>query len=477
MLAVVVAARLARRPVGVAEALLWAMAVLLVVLPLSVLSPGFWLSFAGVAWLAWSLPSGQQHWLAGFLSAQVVATVGLLPLTVVMFGQASLAGWAANLVAIPWWSLVIVPLTLLGTALEGLHAGAGAWAWRVAGWLFEPSWSLFEWLAATPFALWWLPEPRWYALPLASLAGFWWLLPRGMPGKGLALLLWLPLLWPERELPAAGEAELVVLDVGQGLSVMVRTAGHVLLYDAGPASPEGYDAGERVVVPTLRALGVRTLDALVVSHGDQDHAGGMDAVVRAHPGVPTVGPRDVPVPVLRQCQAGQAWTWDGVRFRFLHPTPYFPYLRNESSCVLRVETRHGSALLTGDIGEVIEQGLLRRDPGGIRADVVFAAHHGSAGASSPAFVRATQARLVLVSSGHGNRFGHPRPNVLQRWRQSGAEALDTAGSGALRVWLGADGLAVREQRRHRRRLWDAAQRRRPFERPAPLGPDESPAAH
>ncbi len=455
MIAVVVAARMWRRPVRVVDSLAWAVIALLLFDPLSILSAGFWLSFAGVAWLLWCLSRNGQPVLREFLSAQGVATLGLLPLTAVLFGQASLAGPFSNLVAIPWWSLVVVPLSLVGTAMEAMHEGWGGWAWRAAAWCFDLAWPLFAALAESRFALWWLPEARWYALPLALGGAFWLLLPSGVPGKPLAMLLWLPLLWPDRELPRQGEAELVVIDVGQGLSVLVRTRHHALLYDAGPAVRDGFDAGERAVLPALRALGVARLDRVVISHGDNDHAGGFESVRSVIPVVQSLTPAGSPVAVDSACVAGQAWRWEGVVFRFLHPTPHFPYLGNEASCVLRIETRHGAVLLTGDIGEVIERELVRREPAGIRADVVLAAHHGSGGSSDPGFVAATGARLALVSAGYGNRFGHPRPDALLRWRRGGAEVLNTADSGAIRVWLAAEGPQVRERRHARAWLWDA----------------------
>ncbi|WP_407352119.1 DNA internalization-related competence protein ComEC/Rec2 [Luteimonas sp. R10] len=459
MIAVVAAARLWRRPLRVADSLALAAVAVLLVDPLSVLAAGFWLSFAGVAWLVWCLPHTRaQPLLRGFLSAQWVATLGLLPLTAVLFGQASLAGPFANLVAIPWWSLVVVPLSLLGTGLEALHAGAGSWAWRLAAWCFDLSWPLFAWLASGRFALWWLPEARWYALPLALLGAFWLLLPRGVPGKALAALLWLPLLWPDRGLPRAGEAELVVFDAGQGLSVLVRTARHALLYDMGPAAPDGYDAGERVVVPALQALGVRRLDAAVVSHGDGDHAGGLDAVRRRFGPAPLFAPNGSGIDGAAPCLAGSAWELDGVRFRFLHPALHFPYLRNEASCVLRIEAAHGAALLTGDIGEVVERGLLRDDPTAVRADVVLVAHHGSDSSSDPGFVAATGADYALVASGYGNRFGHPQRQVVRRWERAGARVLDTAPGGALRVGITRDGVVATARRHTHPRLWDAARR-------------------
>jgi len=463
MIAVLVLARYLRRHQRLADALALACVVLLLLDPLSVLGAGFWLSFAGVAWLLWCLPVGAKGsvgvMLRGFLGAQAVATLGLLPLTVVLFGQASFAGPFANLLAVPWWSLVVIPLALLGLLLDSLQVGWGDGMWQLAAWCFDLLWPVLRATADSSLAMVWLPEPRWFALPLALLSAFWLMLPRGVPGKPLALLLWLPLLWPSRDLPRQGEAQLLVIDVGQGLSVLVRTAHHSLLYDMGPATRDGYDAGERAVVPSLRALGVQVLDAAVVSHGDNDHAGGWPAVARAVPVLTVLAPEGSPTPGLINCEAGQSWEWDGVRFRVLHPTKWFPYLGNESTCVIRIETAHGSALLTGDMGEVIEQALLKRAAPELRNDVVLVGHHGSSGSSSPAFIQATGARLALISSGAGNRFGHPKPAVVRRWCGAGAEVVDTARSGAVRVWLRENGTQIQERRVSWPRFWDAARRR------------------
>jgi competence protein ComEC len=393
-----------------------------------------------------------------FLGAQAVATLGLLPLTVALFGQASLAGPLANLVAVPWWSLVVVPMALLGTATESLYAGAGVWLWTLSAAAFDLSWPLFEALAKSPFALCWLPEARWFALPLALLGAFWLLLPRGVPGKGLALLLWLPLLWPDRGLPTRGEADIVMLDVGQGLSVLVRTRRHALLYDMGPKIEEGFDAGERVVVPALHALGVRRLDVAMASHGDSDHAGGLQAVLDAFPVGAVLGAPEDPLPQTRDCLADRQWRWDGVRIRVLHPPPHFPYLKNESSCVLRIETAHGAALLTGDIGEVVERTLLRDRPRDMRVRVLTVAHHGSLSSSDPDFVAATGARAALVSAGYDNRFRHPADEVVARWRSAGSQVPVTAETGALHVRLGPQ-LTLQTRRGTRPRLWDAVRRR------------------
>ena len=264
-----------------------------------------------------------------------------------------------------------------------------------------------------------------------------------------------------RSCRAQGEADLTVIDVGQGLSVLVRTAHHALLYDMGPAIPDGFDAGERVDVPALHALGVRRLDMAIVSHGDNDHAGGFPAVARAFP--PATGAdarwRSAAAAMAVRAWPATTWQWDGVRFRFLHPPRFFPYLGNDAGCVLRIETLHGAALLTG-----------RHRPGrrtrpaaarcraSLRADVVVVAHHGSNGSSDPAFIAATGARYALISAGYGNRFHHPRPEAVERWHAAGAKVLVTMDTGAQQVRLAPRGIVVAQRRLSLPRLWDAARR-------------------
>lgn len=431
MIAVVLATRVARRAVAGPQALALALLVLLAADPLAVLAAGFWLSFAGVAWLIWCLDGRMRAGLLPeFGRAQGVMAIGLLPLTVLWFQQASLVAPLANAVAIPVISLLVLPVLLAGTALLAPAPAAGLWLVERAGDLLAPLWWLLERLAAWPLATCALSVPKPWALACALLGAALVLLPRAVPGRGLGLALWLPLLWPRLDLPPHGGFDLVVLDVGQGLSVLVRTRGHALLYDAGPAPAGGIDAGDHVVAPALTALGVRRLDALVLSHGDNDHAGGARAVVEAQAPIRIrAGPG---VPLGTVCSAGEAWTWDGVRFRFLHPPPWFPALGNQSSCVLRVEAGGGAALLPGDIDALVEQRLV--DAGdGLPATVVVVPHHGSRSSSSPGFVAAVDPQLALVSAGSRNRFGHPAAEVVQRWQAVGAGVESTPEHGAMFV--------------------------------------------
>ncbi|ALA81953.1 DNA internalization-related competence protein ComEC/Rec2 [Stenotrophomonas maltophilia] len=462
MIGLVALARAGRRPVAAGQGLALAAMVMVLPAPMSVLSAGFWLSFGGVLWLLWCLPrtapEGVGGGLRGFLAAQGVASVGLLPLCVALFGGTARLGPLVNLPIIPWWTLLVVPMSLLGTALHALHDGAGGWAWRAAAGLFEVSWQALQPLALHPRAMWWLAEAPGWAVPAALLGVFWWLLPRGAGGGLVGLLLCLPLLWPARGAPAQGELELLVHDVGQGTAVLVRTARHALWYDVGP--PTGADGNERILIPALRALGQGPPEQVMLSHDHLDHIGSLPSLRRQLPGLHALAPPGSAIAGARPCRQGMRWQWDGVDFQVLHPAPGSRQGGNEDSCVLRIASRHGVVLLPGDIGRSAERALLQAWPTALKADVVLVPHHGSGGSSSAGWVAAVAPRLALVSAGHQNRFGHPRREVVQRWQAQGAEVLATADAGAIRVWLGAQGLQLREQRVHASRWWDAAGRAR-----------------
>lgn len=456
MMAFVAGAVLLRRRAGIGQSVALAGMLILLWEPLSLLRPGFWLSFAGVIWLAWCLQGEDGTRWRRFVAAQAVVSLGLLPLTAAFFDEVSLLSPLVNLLAVPWWSLLVVPLAILGVLAEVLVPGSGGSFWTLAGQVFAPLWPLFEALAASPLALYRLAEFPLWAVPLALFAAWVLLQPRGFPGKWLAPGLFLPLVAPPVPRPAEGEVALLQLDVGQGLALIVRTRQHTLLYDTGPAQPEGFDAGARIVVPALRALGVRRLDGIVLSHADSDHAGGLAGVTPAYPGATLWAPPGAGVAGSAPCQMPQSWEWDGVRFEFLHPGAHFPYLRNQSSCVLRMTTRHGRILLSGDIDRVVEARLMRlHGSDGLHAEVVSVPHHGSRSSSSPAFVEAVKPRLALVSAGYGNRFGHPNQAVLVRWQAAGAHTAISAETGALHVHLNAEGLHWQGERARRPRFWDA----------------------
>ena len=452
MIAVVLAMRIARRPVGAAQSLGLAMLALLACDPLALLAPGFWLSFAGVAWLVYCLGGrGNRSVLRQFGHAQLVMAVGLAPLTATFFQQATLVAPLANLVAVPSISLVVLPLLLSGLALLDPLPGAGLWLIDRAGDVLAAVWWVLEGLAHVPHAAVAVAAPDAWALGAALLGALLLLSPRALPGRWIGVALWLPLLFPRFERPPSGAYDLVVFDVGQGLSVLVRTHDHALVYDAGPAPRGGVDAGASVVAPSLAALGMRRLDAMVISHGDNDHAGGARALVAAlAPSRIRAGPG---VGLGSACEAGLHWQWDGVHFEFLHPPALFPDLGNQSSCVLRVSGAGGTTLLPGDVDALVE-GRLLATGAALRADVVVVPHHGSAGSSSPPFVAAVGAGLALVSAGAHNRFGHPAPAVVRRWSEAGARVESTARAGALFVRIDPQaGVQWRGGWRERRPRW------------------------
>jgi competence protein ComEC len=456
MIVVVLLAVLARRSVRPLQGLALAALLLLVLDPLAVLGAGFWLSFLGVMWLLLCLPDagGPLAAARGLVRAQWAMSLGLLPLTAWFFGQASLSGALANLLAVPWVSLTVVPPTLLGTALLPWAPAIGGLLLDLAAWMMQWLWSAASWLGALPWAQVFLPEPSLVSAVLALLGIGWLLMPRPLPGKPLAALLLVPLLWPAQPRLADGEWELQLIDVGQGLALLLRTSEHALLYDAGPAFDGGLDMGEAAVLPSLRALGLRRLDMIVLSHHHDDHVGGAGALRRAFPQAAVLAGEPTRLDGAEPCVAGSRWQWGGVGLRMLHPTAYFPELGNESSCVLRVDGAGGAALLTGDIGEVIESRLLRIDPGELPARVLQVPHHGSHSSSSAAFVAAVAPELALVGVGHRNRFDHPRPVVVERYRAQGSRMLQTDSYGAVTVRMRADGtLQVRKRRDTHRRFW------------------------
>ncbi len=470
MLATVALLRLAGRRWPWPQVWLLAAAVVLAADPWALLQPGFWLSFVAVGVL-FATDAGMAgarleaapdragvhralHSLAALLREQVVITAALAPLTLLLFQQVSLVGLLANLMAIPWVTLVVTPLAMLGVAVPALW-NASALAVQALGWLLEH-------LAAWPLAT--LSRPAVApGLGAAAVVGGVLLVMR-LPWRLrlLGLPLVLPaLLWqPPR--PGEGRFDVMAADVGQGNAVLVRTRHHALHYDSGPRWSADNDAGGRVLVPLLRALGERP-DLLVLSHRDSDHTGGAASVLAAQPGLPVLASLEPGHPLralapTRDCEAGQAWTWDGVRFEVLHPPPGQgeAVKPNARSCVLRVVAADGAAaLLTGDIERAQESALVEAGVP-LAADFLLAPHHGSGTSSSAGFIDAVAPAVAVVQAGYRNRFGHPAAAVLERYAAAGVPVVGTPGCGALRWRSQAPGqwLCTRDERR---RYWHHVQ--------------------
>ena len=420
--------------------------------PWALTQAGFWLSFMAVgllmssAYARASAPraigtepvAGWRGWPARLLASvreglrtQVIATLGLTPLTLVFFQQVSLVGFLANLVAIPLVTLVITPLALLGIAAAPLWTPGAAIVQLLDG--------LLAWLAAIPGAVWTVPvAPAWAQLA-GLLAAALLVLPLPWRAKLLALPLALALLVPPRELPAEGSFDVVAADIGQGTAVLVRTRGHVLLFDSGPQYSRESDAGQRVLVPLLRARGDSHVDLLMLSHRDSDHVGGARAVLGALDVDALSSSLEEGHPLLAiakrsgRCIAGQHWTWDGVEFSVLHPAAD-DYERsaksNAMSCVLRVAGGGRSLLLTGDIEREQEAALVVGQRDALRSDVLVVPHHGSKTSSSAPFLDAVRPGIAVVQAGYRNRFGHPAVEVLERYRERGTRIVASPACGA-----------------------------------------------
>jgi competence protein ComEC len=456
MLGVVAVSRLARREVAASRVLSLALLLVLLLDPWAVLAAGFWLSFGAVA-LLFHIGGGRlgpAQWLLEWGRAQWAVTLGMLPALLALFQQFSLVSPLANAVAIPVVSFVITPLTLAGAIplLDPLLSLAHLFT----AWLMV----FIDWLAALPLAVWQQAAPPVWAVLLALAGGIWLLLPRGFPARWLGLLAFLPLLTAVPPRPASGMAEVTVLDVGQGLAIHVQTAAHDLLFDAGPAFSAEADSGNRIIAPYLRAMGVRGLDALVISHADKDHEGGAASVLAALPvaliksSLPFEHALSAQPVEQQPCVDGDSWTWDGVRFDMLHPgADALSRKTNDVSCVLRITAGGRSMLLTSDIEAISEDALLKRHPADLAANVMTVPHHGSRTSSTPGFIAAVAARDVIFPVGYRNRFGHPKEEVVERYVQSAARLHRTDADGAVRVGLDAAGTRFRHEREERRRYW------------------------
>ena len=459
MLAVVSVALWLGRISASATVLALALMVVVVLDPWAVLAPGFWLSFGAVGVILY-VCSGYvrgRHWLRAWATTQWAVTIGLIPLLLAMFQQLSLVSPLANALAIPMVSLAIVPIALVGALLpfDSLLAGAHA---LMAGLMIA-----LEMLASLPDAVWQQHAPLPWTVVVACCGVCWMLLPRGVPARWIGAIALVPLFLIVPPGPAWGELRIAVLDVGQGLAVVARTQHHALLYDAGPLYSADADSGSRIVVPYLRASGIRRLSGVVVTHADNDHSGGMASVLAAVPfewmlsslpdwsGLHLAARRSMP------CQAGQRWEWDGVRFELLHP-PIESYdiermKANDRSCVLRIETPTARVLLTGDIEARSERALLARDAEALRADILVAPHHGSTTSSTAPFVVAVSPAVTIFTVGYRNRFGHPRAEVVQRYVEAGSRIVRSDRDGAVLLEISGDDVRLELQRRRYRRYW------------------------
>jgi competence protein ComEC len=458
MIGLVLLWRLRFRHLGAWWPLLLALNGILLLAPLASLQPGFWLSFAAVAVLILTFGGrlGPWRWWQTWTRAQWLIAIGLCPLLLALGLPISLSGPLANLFAVPWISLAVLPPALLGTLLLPVPYVGEKLLWLagglIDGWFSGLGFVSGQVPARVPAAV-----PLW-AWAIGAIGAFLLLLPRGLPMRPLGWPMLLMLVFSPRPMLQEGMAEVWQLDVGQGLAILVRTRHHTLLYDAGPRFGE-LDQGERVVLPALRKLGVKGIDLMLISHAHADHAGGAPAIARGLPVKQVVSgePSDLPAQLQAgRCESGRRWNWDEVDFQLWH----WPLAgdSNQNSCVLLIEANGERLLLSGDIDAAAERALLD-SPLARPTDWLQAPHHGSRSSSSNALLDVLQPKGALISRGQGNSFGHPHPTVIARYQKRGMAIYDSVEQGAIRLQLGRF-----------EPPWSMRQERRFWRDPPPLNP-------
>lgn len=459
MLACVVLTLWSSRNIAPAQTLAAALLLVSLLDPWAVLSAGFWLSFAAVALIFYLTANriGITHWLVEYTRVQWAMSIGLIPLLLALFQQLSVVSPAANAIAIPLVSFIVVPLTLLGVLLPL------EWPLQLAHQGMALCMTLLDWLNSLPVATWTQHAPPAWSIVIGMFGVSWILLPRGFPGRWLGLLMLLPMFMSAPQLPAPGMLRLIIFDVGQGLAVAAQTREHALLYDAGPDYSGDADSGNRILVPALRGLGISQLDSMILSHDDIDHIGGAASVLRAIPtgtlystlandhDLLTMGKNQL------RCSDGQNWEWNGVHFEILHPavkSSKQEKLRdNESSCVLRISIGLHHVLLGSDIERSTEKRLLDKHADKLSATLLIVPHHGSKSSSSEAFVRATHPSYAVFTVGYRNRFRHPHAEISARYLAAGSKLLRSDIDGAIIVTMDAENLMIERYRLSHARYW------------------------
>ena len=414
--------------------------------PVSVLSAGFWFSFLAVAVIfyvfsgrlghihGWRVRIRQWGWM------QFSIALALFPFSLLLFQQTSLISPLANLILVPYVSFLVVPLVLLALLLMPISSLLSEYLLIAANELLALIWPVIEALSMHPWAYWVKAVPSWPVLMLAVTGVALLLAPRGFPARWLGAVMLLPIIINSSDKPAVGDFEMALLDVGQGLSVVVRTHNHALVFDAGNKFGSRLDAGDAVVNPFLRYWSIHQLDKLVISHGDADHIGGAQAIVGAYPDVEVIG-QDLDSIVAKNkqtCLRGGRWLWDGVEFEFLHPDDRAYTRRNNHACVLKVSAAGGHLLITSDIEKTVEKQLISSFGDALQSQVLIVPHHGSGTSSIPAFIAAVEPQIALFPAGYRNRYHHPKPEVVERYRQYGASIHQSGHVGAVQLLFDAD---------------------------------------
>lgn len=433
------------------------MALILVLLwdPLAAISVSFWLSFLAVSLILFFLNRQivKPRWM--FIKLQIFLSLAMLPLTLLFFGSASLTSPVANLIAIPWVSLFIVPISLLGLLFIPISDYISGLLFKFAAFGIDIFFQVLAILSNSPLA-----SVRLIGIPpvlliIAFLGFLFMLLPKGFPARWMGLLFMLPIFVYEVEKPDHGEFNYTLLDVGQGYASVLQTKNHTLIYDAGVRVSDTFDLGKLVVAPYLEFKGVKKINKLMISHEDIDHRGGAEYLINNFQVDEIITSDTTALANSKECIQGQNWQWDDVNFEVLFPEKDFDGNDNNRSCVLKVWNQHYSLLLTGDIQKQAEKVLLATIPEKLTADILSVPHHGSKTSSTIEFIRQVSPKIGLISAGYRSRFGHPKPTIVERYKQSNIELLDTVNHGAITLTFPANNTAISREyyRKENKGFW------------------------
>ncbi|WP_428354114.1 DNA internalization-related competence protein ComEC/Rec2 [Methyloprofundus sp.] len=458
MLGILMLTIVMRRNVKTLNVFALALLAVLLIDPFAVLSAGFYLSFLAVFCIVYVLSArlGREHRLASSLKIHLVVALSLLPVLLFFFQRVSIISPIANMLAVPVVSLIVVPLSLLSLMFMQVFPDLGAFTLHIVDLLLQLLWKFLQYLVDLPIASITRPKPQLWQMLLALFGVLLLLAPKGVPGRFLGGILLLPVLLVKPVRPEPGEMNMTLLDVGQGLSVVIETAEHTLLFDAGARFSDKYDMGKNVVLPFLHNRYILVLDKLIISHADNDHIGGAVAVLNSIPTQQVFSsvPGQLAAYNARQCYAGYRWEWDEVSFQFISPPKQGFRNENDNSCVLKIVTAHSSVLLTGDIEQLAEDYLVKHVSHSLSADVLVAPHHGSKTSSSAAFLAKVNPNIILIPADAPNRFGFPHPEVIERYQSSHVKYYITGETGAITIKISANKIRLESYREGHSYYWN-----------------------
>lgn len=432
-----------QRQTDVWQCFRWSLLAVLLWDPFAPLNMGFWLSFSSVAvifyvmlenpsYAPFSKRGGVCFKIILWLKIQGFIFLGIIPFSLFWFGQVAISSLWANFVAISVTGFFVLPLALLAILIGCVYFPAAMLLMKFSHWGFAWLFVYLSWISEHHPLLWvWSIDNAW-VLSFSVMGLILLLMPKGFPGRSLSVLFFLPLFFPITQTIPYGEAQLSLLDVGQGLASVVQTQNHVLIFDTGPKFNDTADTGKMVVLPFLKSQHIRSIDALIISHADNDHRGGMASILAAMP-VKQVFVNDKKILKTAQlCVDNIAWEWDGVQFQFLTRGLSAFTNTNDRSCVLKISNPYHSLLMPGDLEKRGEIVLIQEyGKNALKSDVLIAGHHGSKTSSSQDWIQAVSSQYVLFSAGYLNRYHFPHPDVVARYQKNAVKGLSTIDCGMI----------------------------------------------